>query len=138
MSIGKKMFPKKKLWARENPESPILTVRFDGDLKILGVFPISPPRVTPRCARLKLPACPSLAPSSSEIPASLSAGFSSFFCQLATLQDAPSICSSAPERHVREIFFSLLSLVTLQSVLINHPPPTPSLLSDITVPGFQL
>ena len=28
------------------------------------------------------------------------AGFSSFFCQLATLQDAPSICSSAPERHV--------------------------------------
>ena len=47
MSIGKKMFPKKKSWARENPESPILTVRFDGDLKILGVFPISPPPAGP-------------------------------------------------------------------------------------------
>lgn len=73
------MFPTEKSWARENPESPVLTVRFDGDLKILGVFLISLPRVTLLCARLKLPACPSLAPSSYEIPASLSAGFSSFF-----------------------------------------------------------
>lgn len=60
MSIEKEMFPKKKSWARENPESPVLTVRFDGDMRILGVFPISPPRVTRLCARLKLPACPLL------------------------------------------------------------------------------
>lgn len=90
MSIEKEMFPKKKSWARENPESPVLTVRFDGDMRILGVFPISPPRVTRLCARLKLPACPALAPSSSEIPASLSAGFSSFFCQLATFRMPPA------------------------------------------------
>ena len=44
MSIEKKkMFPKKKSWARENPESPVLTVRFDGDLKILGVSPFPLP-----------------------------------------------------------------------------------------------